>query len=199
MAHADFVHLRVHSAYSLAEGALHLEELIARCRDLGMPAVAVTDSCNMFGALEFATAAAARGVQPIIGCQLHVGRPDGPAALAHASGGGNGNGHASNRGRGLDPDQLVLLVQSETGYRNLLGLVSRAYLNTEPGVAPQVAFDDLDGRTDGLIALTGGPAGAVGRLIAENRLSVAEATIRRLAGLFPDRLYIELMRHELPE
>jgi DNA polymerase-3 subunit alpha len=200
MAHAEFVHLRLHSAYSLAEGALHLDALVALCRRLEMPAVAVTDSCNLFGALEFATVAAAQGVQPIIGCQLHVGRPDHPGRAAPGDGNGAGGAFAAGRGGGpAAPDQLVLLVQSEAGYRNLLELVSRAYLNTEPGVAPQVDLDGLDGHTDGLIALTGGPAGTVGRLIGERRMPAAEAALRRLAALFPDRLYVELMRHEPAE
>ncbi len=84
MSHAGFVHLRVHSAYSLSEGALRLNELVARCRQLEMPAVAVTDSCNLFGALEFATVAAAGGVQPIVGCLLPLRREDGGSHHGHA-------------------------------------------------------------------------------------------------------------------
>ncbi|MFQ5955851.1 MAG: DNA polymerase III subunit alpha, partial [Kiloniellales bacterium] len=213
MSDAGFIHLRVHSAYSLSEGALRLQELVARCRDLEMPAVAVTDSCNLFGALEFATVAAAQGVQPIVGCQLHIRRPDagGPpggrmaanGTSGNGGGGGNGgNGGVNRPGRGARPagiDQLVLLVQAEAGYRNLLSLVSRAYLDSEPAAPPQVGLDHLDGRTDGLIALTGGPAGTVGRLLGEGQTNAAKATLERLAGLFPGRLYVELMRHELPE
>ena len=76
MAHADFVHLRVHSAYSLAEGAIHVKDLVTLCRDARMPAVAVTDTNNLFGALEFSSACAAAGVQPIIGCQLSIARQE---------------------------------------------------------------------------------------------------------------------------
>jgi DNA polymerase-3 subunit alpha len=212
MAYADFVHLRVHSAYSLSEGALPLDRLVARCLEYGMPAVAVTDSCNLFGALEFAVTAAAKGVQPIVGCELHIGRADdtgdgGPAAERNGNrngsrnGNGNGNGTSAGGrgGRAAGPDRLVLLVQSEAGYYNLMWLVSRAYLDGEPGAAPQLAAAALDGHTDGLIALTGGPAGTVGRLLLEGRASAAEAALQRLAGLFPGRLYVELMRHNLAE
>ncbi len=119
MPHAGFVHLRVHSAYSLLEGAIKIDDLVARCRRQAMPAVAVTDSGNLFGALEFALAAKGFGVQPIIGCQLAISREDtqplgGPA------------------GRPA-PDSIVLLVQNEAGYRNLMRLVSKAFLDTPAG------------------------------------------------------------------
>src|SRR5882672_6590948 len=128
MPHADFVHLRVHSAYSLSEGAIKLKQLVALCKAQAMPAVAVTDTGNLFGALEFALAARDAGLQPIIGCQLGIAREE--------------------QGGGLKPppDQLVLLAQSEAGYRNLLKLSSRAYLEGEPGEAPQLPFAALDGQ-----------------------------------------------------
>ncbi|MDJ0948460.1 MAG: DNA polymerase III subunit alpha [Alphaproteobacteria bacterium] len=182
MSHADFVHLRVHSAYSLSEGAISIRELIALCRTHDMPAVAVTDSGNLFGAMEFALAAAPAGVQPIIGCQLLVETR--PAQGAKARG-------------GPPPDPLLLLVQNETGYRNLLALVSQSFLETDPGDPPHVALGDLSGRSEGLLALTGGPAGAVGRLLGEGQDEAAAATLGELARLFPARLYIELHRHGL--
>src|SRR6516225_9839922 len=110
MPHADFVHLRVHSAYSLSEGAIKIKRLIELCRQHAMPAVAITDTGNLFGALEFAQAAEAAGVQPIIGCQLAVRREDGE---------GRGSGHAPLKAAA---DPLVLLVKDEAGYRSLLKL-----------------------------------------------------------------------------
>ncbi len=105
MTHADFVHLRVHSAYSLSEGAIKIPGLVELCREHAMPAVAITDTGNMFGALEFALAAAKAGVQPIIGCQIAVTREDAGEAF-----GGNGAGNGLRR----LTDALVLLAQSET-------------------------------------------------------------------------------------
>jgi DNA polymerase-3 subunit alpha len=148
-----------------------------------MPAVAVTDSGNLFGALEFASAAADAGVQPIIGCQLAVARSD---PVAH-------------NGAQPEPDQLVLLVQNETGYRNLLHLVSRAYLAGDPGEAATLELTAFEGHSEGLIALTGGPRGAVGRFLRERRDEWAEGMLLTLARLFPGRLYVEIQRHGLPE
>ena len=179
MPHANFVHLRVHSAYSLSEGAIKTKALIKLCQAQGMPAVAVTDSDNLFGALEFALAAVEAGVQPIIGCELAIARED----------------QEGRNGSAPPPDLLVLLVKDEQGYRNLLRLVSRAYLESEAGEPACVRLADLESLSDGLIALTGGPKGAVGRLLHDGRDEPAEAMLRALARLFPDRLYVELMRH----
>ena len=141
MANADFIHLRVHSAYSLAEGAIRIPELIARCQKEGMPAVAVTDSGNLFGALEFAMAAGKGGIQPIIGCQLAVERP-----AAFAGGATRGFGGSAVA---IPNDLLVLLVQDEVGYENLLKLVSTAFLETPPGEKPRIDFDALEERCEG--------------------------------------------------
>ena len=113
-----------------------------------MPAVAITDSGNLFGALEFATACADAGVQPIIGCEMALRRARrGAAATARSA-------------RPMaEPDRIVLLVQSETGYRNLLALVSRSFLDGEGAAEPAVALADLAAANDGLICLTGGPRG----------------------------------------
>jgi DNA polymerase-3 subunit alpha len=185
--HADFVHLRVHSAYSLAEGALRIPQLVELCRDRAMPAVAITDTGNLFGALEFSLAAAKAGIQPIVGCQLALARE----ANADASGNGNGGGH------NVEGDQLVLLAQSEAGYLNLLDIVSRSYVEMGDDARPMVELADLGGRTDGLIALSGGVAGLPGRLLAEGQADAAEKALLRLAGLFPGRFYVELQRHGL--
>jgi DNA polymerase III subunit alpha len=187
MPHADFVHLRVHSAYSLSEGAIKLKELVELCRRHAMPAVAVADTGNLFGALEFALAARDAGIQPIIGCQLAIARDDTPA----------GEGATPRNGQRKTPDQLVLLVQDEAGYRNLMRLVSRAFMDGEATSEPQLPLASLEGHCDGLIALTGGPAGQVGRLLGEGQDDLAETALARLKGLFPGRLYVELMRHGL--
>src|SRR5215469_13718254 len=184
MAHADFVHLRVHSAYSLSSGAIKIKDLVALCRRHAMPAVAIADSGNLFGALEFAMAASEAGVQPIVGCELGIRRSDGE----------NGN-RAARIGPPLPPDPVVLLAQSEAGYRNILKLVSKSHLESAPAEGPQLDLAALDGHTEGLICLAGGPKGPIGRLVGEGQASAADAILTRLAELFPGRLYVELQRH----
>ena len=127
---AEFVHLHVHSAYSLAEGAIRTKELAELCAADKMPAVAITDSNNMFGALEFAMAASGKGVQPIIGCQLNVGEAG---------------------------QQLVLLAQNEGGYKNLSKLVSDAYMEGDVTKTIATSMEELVQHSDGLICLSGGP------------------------------------------
>jgi len=179
VAHADFVHLRVHSAYSLSEGAIKIKQLIELCKRERMPAVAVTDTGNLFAAMEFSLAAMDAGVQPIIGCQIAIRRTD----------------EGMRGGRVPTPDTLVLLAQTEAGYHNLAKLVSKSYLETDSAEAPQVPIEAVEALADGLIALTGGPAGTVGRLLADGRTAAAEETLMRLAAAFPGRLYVELTRH----
>jgi DNA polymerase III subunit alpha len=184
---ANFIHLRVHTAYSLSAGAIPVKQVAQLCRAEQMPAAAITDTDNLFGALEFATACAAAGVQPIIGCEL---------ALGHRETNGRANGHS---GRAAEPERIVLLAQSEAGYRNLLALSSRSYLSGEPGTEPSISFDDLSGVSDGLICLTGGPNGPVGRLLLAGQDEAVEAVLSKLTAAFPGRLYVELMRHEMAE
>jgi DNA polymerase III subunit alpha len=195
LAHADFIHLRVHSAYSLSAGAIRVKELVGLCKRQKMPAVAISDSGNLFGALEFAQACIDVGVQPIIGCELALRR-------AESAGGAGGGETRIGRGGGptthAEPDRIVLLVQSEAGYRNLSKLVSKSFLEDSGGEAPAVALADLATYGEGLICLTGGPGGPVGRLLGEGQNDAAEAMLLRLAEIFPSRLYIELMRHAIP-
>ena len=189
MTHADFVHLRVHSAYSLSEGAIKIDELVGLCTGQSMPAVAITDTGNLFGALEFALAAAKSGVQPIIGCQIAVTREDPDESF-------NGNGSARASGFRQLTDALVLLTQTDAGYRNLLKLVSRSYLDSDGGAA-SVDLADVEALSDGLIALTGGADGAVGRLLSEGQIQRARGMLERLKAAFEGRLYVELSRHGL--
>lgn len=176
-----FIHLRVHSAYSLAEGAIRVKDLVKLAKNNDMPAVAVTDTNNLFGALELAGAAADAGIQPIIGCQLAITRP------------GEQRG-----GPAKAPDQLVLLVQNDKGYRNLMKLSSKEFLESGNMAEPQIPLSALQGLTDGLICLTGGPHGTVGRLLAEGQGEAAEQILLTLHATFKDRLYVEIQRHNLP-
>ncbi len=168
----SFIHLHVHSAFSLAEGTIRIKDLVGLCQEQGMPAVAVTDTDNLFGALEFAMTAAKGGVQPIIGCQIRVG---------------------------LEGHELVLLAQSDKGYAHLCKLVSDAHLLSDPVQGPHLQWEWLETMCEGLICLTGGIRGPVARYILHNQAKKAEEVLLRLKRLFGDRLYIELQRHDLPE
>ena len=171
-----FIHLRVHSAYSLLEGAIPVKALPGLVAGAGFPAVAVTDTNNLFGALEFSEGAAKAGVQPIIGLQL---------ALTYID---------SEPGKKApEPAPLALYAQDEAGYRNLMALSSAAYLETDTTRTPQVGLDRLAEHAEGVICLTGGPRGPLGALIAAGR--DPRPLARRLAELFPGRLYIEIQRH----
>jgi len=186
--YADFVHLRVHTAYSLLEGALKNYKLAELCKKYAMPAVAMTDSCNLFGAYEFSMAIADVGVQPIIGCELAIKRDDGQAPGAGAP-----------VGRTPDPDKMVVLAQSVAGYANLVKLLSHAYLEGVPGEAAQVTLGELAAMSEGLIALVGAPDSPVGRLLLTGQEEAALARLDLLQKAFGDRLYIELQRHNMDD
>ena len=167
----EFIHLRVRSEYSLLQGATRIGELAALCKDCGMPAVAVIDTNNMFGALEFSVAMADEGIQPIHGCEFATQIPD------------------SN-----ETAPITLLAQNEIGYRNLIKLNSKFYLG-DSGSENGFDLNSIEQHSDGLICLTGGCEGMVGLLIAQRRQSEVESLLDRLIAMFPDRLYLELQRH----
>ena len=178
-----FVHLRSRSPYSILEGALQIKPTAARCREMRMPALAITDTNNMCGALEFSDTLVGLGIQPIIGVTLSLDLEidDQPGQLRK------------------DPDgTIALLAQNEAGYTNLMELSSAAYLEVDATDLPHVKSERLEGLTEGVIALTGGPDGALNRLICQGRLGEAEAWLDKIVSLFPNRLYIELQRHNLP-
>ncbi|MFL6937561.1 MAG: DNA polymerase III subunit alpha [Xanthobacteraceae bacterium] len=181
----DFVHLHVHSSYSLLEGALTIARLAQLAKADRQPALALTDSDNMFGALEFSEKMADAGVQPIIGTALSIDFGDTEA-------GARGNGQAVARPR------LVLLAAREEGYRSLMRLSSRAFLETPSGEPPHVKRTWLEGATEGLIALTGGPGGPLDAAIAGGQMELAGVRLDQLLRLFGNRLYVELQRHDAP-
>jgi len=172
-----FIHLRVHTEYSLLEGAVRLKSLAGLCEKAGMPAVAVTDTNNMFAALEFSVTASGAGIQPIMGCQVDLDYLE-----------------TQPGERAKPPAPLVLLAQNERGYENLMKLNSCLYLRGD-GQLPHVTVEELDAHAEGVICLTGGPDGPVGRLLRSAQRPAAEALMRRLLAAFGDRLYVELQRH----
>jgi DNA polymerase-3 subunit alpha len=164
----------------MLEGAIQPKEIAACARELGFPAAALVDRNGLYAAMPFCAAAFEKGVQPIIGALLALARP--------------------GRADGDDPtiDWLPLLAQDETGYENLCALVSEAHLDRPLEEAPHVPFEALGGRTDGLIALTGGSEGALARLFEGEQREAALAYADQLGALFPNRLYVEISRRGDP-
>ena len=172
---AGFVHLRVHSSYSLSEGAIKADKIAQLARDAGMPAVGIADSGNLFGALEFSQACVGRGVQPIVGCQISLVRADN-ARMA--------------------PDPVVLLAQDAAGLSNLQALSSLGFMEGDPS-CPQLSLETVLQHSEGLVLLTGGTRGPVARLLTEGRRAEAEAMVAQFREAFPGRCMMELHRHGL--
>ncbi len=191
--HADFVHLRVHSAYSLSEGAVRIKDLGKLCHDNAMPAVAVTDSNNLFGAMEFSGTLSGAGIQPIIGCQLTL-KVDANISDDDAAAPTGSTAATFGREEWVE-GSLVLLVQNNAGYLNLLKLLSSAYMDGDDAHDPHITLDNLTAFNEGLIALSGGPEGSVGAFLLRGKSTEAEIVLKRLAEIFSGRFYIELMRH----
>ncbi len=184
-----FVHLKVHSAYSLLEGALIIPKLAKLAVASGMPALGLTDTSNMFGALEFSDKLAGAGVQPIAGVSLAIDfceakKDDTPRK-------GPAGGHAQRDG------MIALYAMDEVGYANLMKLASRAHLGTADVEPPHIKRADLEKHAAGCIVLSGGPDGPINRALIEGQTDVAAARLQVLQRLFGDRLYIELQRHGL--
>ena len=176
-----FVHLRVRSAYSLLEGAIKADALSLLAAKADMPAVAIADRANLFGALEFSVAAKDAGVQPLVGCALPVtGLGEGPPE------------------RWARKPTLLLLAQNETGYLNLSELSSAAYLEGDGMSEPSVSWDRVAQHSQGLILLSGGPDGPIDPLYAAGKTAEGDRALAEIHRVFGDRLYVELQRHGLP-
>ena len=178
MPHSGFVPLRIFSCYTMLDGAIDPKAIAKRAAKLGFPAAGLTDRNGLYAAMAFSDGAFATGVQPVIGTMLGICRPDMPEGGAPVV------------------DWIALYAQNAAGYDNLCALVSQAHLDRPLEHAPHVTFDALERHTDGLIALTAGGEGALARLFAEDQPARAAAYTDRLQALFPDRLYIELVRRD---
>lgn len=176
MPFAPFVPLRVLSSYSMLEGAVDPKDIAKLAKERGFPAVAICDRNGLYGIMAFAAACKSEGVQPIIGALLGVARDESRSTVDH----------------------LPLFAQDDAGYDNLCRLVSAAHLDRPLERDPHVTLADLEGRTDGLIALTGAGEGGLTRLLAEEQVDAAERLADRLEALFPGRLYVEIARHGDP-
>jgi len=168
----DFVHLRLHTEYSLVDGLVRIKPLVGRVAELGMPAVAVTDICNFYALIKFHKAAFAAGVQPIFGVDLLVMDAD-------------------------DPERaypLCLLAMNQTGYHNLTLLMSRAYTQGQHLGVPYVSKAWLEEAAEGVIALSAGVAGDVGQALLGDRSALAVERARYWMALYPRSFYLELHR-----
>ena len=172
-----YIHLRVHTEYSLLEGATRLKKLPEFCKANDMPAIAVTETNNLFSALEFSVLFKDHGLQPIIGCQIDFKFTD------------------------VVPDRrspttapIVLLAQNELGYKNLMKLSSEMYIQNDDEKV-EISFEQLENHADGLICLTGGSKGPLGQLILTAQNKAARDLLLKFHDIFSDRLYLELQRH----
>ena len=181
-----FIHLHVHSSYSLLEGAITIARLADLAKADREPALALTDTDNMFGALEFSEKMAGAGIQPIVGCCLSVDF-------------GDEQRDPRNPGHARKLPRMVLLAANEEGYRSLMRLNSRAFLETPSNEQSHLKYDWLNGETQGLIALTGGPQGVFDLALITGQNELAASRCERLVSLFGDRLYVELQRHGTPQ
>src|ERR1700737_2339949 len=178
---AGFVHLHVHSAYSLLKGSIKIQKLADLAKADRQPALALTDTDNMFGALEFSDKLAGAGIQPIIGCELAIDFGDQDPNARNAL--------------SATPARIVLLAARARGYRSLMRLNSRAFLETPIHQSPHIKFEWLGGDAEDLIALTGGPDGPISLALHGDHAALAATRCDRLASLVGDRLYVELQRH----
>ena len=183
MADHKFIHLHLHSSYSLSEGALPIKKLAGMAYSQKIPALAITDSGNLFGALEFSEAMVEKGIQPIIGLRLKV-------ELAAP------NDAAKQLQSGLkNHPTIVLLAKNEAGYQNLMKLSSSSFLEVPDNAEPHVPWVKLAACQQGLICLTGGPEGPLNECLVQGQMTLAVQLANQLKDLFGDRLYIELQRH----
>jgi DNA polymerase-3 subunit alpha len=171
-----FVHLHLHTEYSLVNGTVRIKSLVNQVADAGMPAVAVTDQSNMFSMVKFYRAAMAKGIKPIIGVDVRI---------ADATG-------------SRPPSRLVLLCKSRAGYLNLTRLVSRSYTEGQQRGIPMLEPGWFEGHSDGLIALSGGREGNVGHALTGNKMSLAADLLDDWMQIFPDSFYLELQRTGRP-
>ena len=175
-----FIHLRLHTSYSLLEGAIRPEELPKLCKEASMPAVGITDSGNLFGALEISELLIKGGIQPVIGCQFRFKL--------------NLNRESEEQVKEAHCASLVLLAQNEYGYQNLLKLSSEYFLRTNDSILT-LNSSQLEDHAAGLIAICGGAKGPLGLNILRKDMTAANVSAKWFKNLFGDRFYIEIQRH----
>ena len=168
----SFVHLHLHTEYSLADGLLRIESMLTRAAELALPALAVTDQANLFAAIKFYQAAIKKGIKPILGADCWI----------------------ENKAAPMEPFRLVLLCQTQAGYKNLIRLLSEAYRQRVAVYKPVLKYDWLAVYAEGLIALSGAREGDVGQALLHSNQELAEQRLKAWMRLFPNRFYLELQR-----
>jgi len=168
---ANFIHLRVHSEYSIVDGIVRIPSLLDRVVADAMPAVALTDQTNLFALVKFYRAAMARGVKPIIGADFHVR-------------------HTQQR----ETSRLTLLCMNNIGYRNITELITKAYTDGQQSGLACIDQEWIEEHAEGLIALSGGVAGELGQLLLKDKQELTDAYLNNWAKVFDGRFYIELQR-----
>lgn len=183
MSDPKFVHLRLHSEYSITNGIVRINDVIARAAACGMSALAITDQANLFGMVKFYTAARSAGIKPVIGCDVWVG----------AGETGCNEGYE-------EPTRLQLLVKHRAGYLRLCELVSDAYLAPRRRGRAEISRDAFArGDNTGLIALSGAHSGEIGQLLLSGKVDQAERQAQAWSALFPGSFYIEVQRYGQPQ
>ena len=172
-----FIHLRLHSEYSLVDGLVDVKALVRECQKKGMPSVAITDHCNLFALVKFFKAAQSSGLKPIVGADVLIFNPEEPST----------------------PLPMTLFVQNEVGYKTLTRLISKAYRENQHQGVPQLMFGWLEADHSGLIALSGGRSGQIGRLLLAGKQPEAKVVAERFKKLFHDRFYLEIQRTGRPK
>ena len=177
MADPKFIHLRVHTAYSLSEGAMKVPALVKKMSEMNIPAFAMTDTANMFGGKAVSKFASDAGIKPILGCQFYLRNPDSDDLL-------------KSKGRIIEPDKIILLVMNDIGYNNIMHLMKISYLdNPTPLEKPYLKISDLEAVNEGIIALSAGVEGQIGRLLLEDRDEEAEYIAKKLKDIFGNRFW----------
>src|SRR5512135_2891106 len=169
----SFVHLRLHSEYSIADGIVRIGEAVGAAKADSMPALALTDLNNVFGLVKFYKETRGAGIKPIVGCDVFV----------------------TNDAVREQPFRLLLLCQSHAGYLRLCELLTQAYLENQYRGRPEIRKQWLRGGTDGLIALSGAHLGEVGATLLNSNANSAKVIAQEYAGLFPNRFYLEVQRY----
>ena len=168
----SFIHLRLHSEYSIADGIVRINEAVAAAKNDAMPALALTDLSNVFGLVKFYKEARGKGIKPIVGCDVFV----------------------TNLAKRDQPFRVLLLCQSNIGYLRLCELLTRAYLENQDRGRPEIRKEWLKEKSEGLIALSGAHFGEVGMALLNGNAATAKILAQEWAGIFPGRFYLEVQR-----